>query len=98
MSGSDLPFLRQLSREDAEALLALVRRRRVDRGAQLLSVGSAGDDLVVLLEGRVKLVAFGAERREVVLGIRRPGELIGEMAALGGQRRSATAVAIDDAE
>ena len=34
----------------------------------------------------------------MVLGIRRPGELIGEMAALGGQRRSATAVAIDDVE
>lgn len=98
MSGADLPFLRQLSREDGDSLVALLRRRRVARGAQVLSAGSAGDDLVVLLEGRVKLVAFGAERREVVLGIRRPGELIGEMAALGGQRRSATAVAIDDAE
>lgn len=98
MSVPDIPFLRQLGRADAEALLALVRRRRVARHAAVLSAGSAGDDLVVLLEGRVKLVAFGLEHREVVLAIRGPGELIGEMAALGGQRRTATAVALEDAE
>jgi CRP-like cAMP-binding protein len=98
VSAVDVPFLRQLAREDAEALLALLRRRRLARGAPVLRAGSAGDDIVVLLDGRVKLVAFGAERREVVLGIRRPGELIGEMAALGGQRRTATAVAVEEVE
>jgi CRP-like cAMP-binding protein len=94
----ELPFLRQLARPDADALMAMVRRRQVPRQGIVLRVGSAGDDLVVLLRGRVKLVAFGAERREVVLAIRGPGELIGEMAALGGQRRTATALAIEDAE
>jgi CRP-like cAMP-binding protein len=98
MIGGDLPFLRQLGRSDADELLALVRRRRILKQAPVLRAGSAGEDLVVLLDGRVKLVAFGAERREVVLAIRGPGELIGEMAALSGQRRTATAVAIEDAE
>jgi CRP-like cAMP-binding protein len=98
MSGVDLPFLRQLGRADADALLALLRRRTVARHSPVLRAGSAGDDLVLLLSGRVKLVAFGVERREVVLAIRGPGELIGEMAALGGQRRTATAIALEDAE
>jgi CRP-like cAMP-binding protein len=98
MSGADLPFLRQLGRADADDLLALLRRKSVARGSSVLRAGSAGDDLVLLLSGRVKLVAFGVERREVVLAIRGPGELIGEMAALGGQRRSATALALEDAE
>ncbi len=98
MSGADLPFLSQLTRSDADALMSLVRRKRLPRGASVLRVGSAGDDIVVLLNGRVKLSAIGAERREVVLGIRRPGELIGEMAALGGQRRTATATAIEEAD
>lgn len=98
MSSGDVPFLRQLSREDSEALMALLRRRRLPRHSPVLRAGSAGDDLVVLLEGRVKLVAFGVERREVVLAIRRPGELIGDMAALSGERRTATAVAIEDVE
>jgi CRP-like cAMP-binding protein len=98
MSGADLPFLSQLTRADADALMSLVRRKSLPRGASVLRVGSAGDDIVVLLNGRVKLSALGAERREVVLGIRRPGELIGEMAALGGQRRTATATALEDAD
>ncbi len=98
MTGSDVPFLRQLGREDSEALLARLRRRRIARGDSVVRAGSAGDDVGVLLEGRVKLVAFGADRREVVLAIRGTGELIGEMAALAGQRRTASAVTLEDAE
>jgi CRP/FNR family transcriptional regulator, cyclic AMP receptor protein len=98
MTGADLPFLRQLGREDAETLLAKLRRRKIARHEPVVRAGSAGDDVGVLLEGRVKLVAFGADRREVVLAIRGAGELIGEMAALAGQRRTASAVAIEEAE
>ena len=98
MSATDIPFLRLLERADADALLARVRRRALARGSVVLSGGSAGDHLVVLLEGRVKVVAAGADGRDVVLAIRGPGELIGEMAALGGQRRTATATAVDEVE
>ncbi len=98
MSSGELPFLRQLGRAEADSLLALVRRRRIPRHTPVLHAGSASEDLALLIKGRVKVVAFGAERREVVLAIRGPGELIGEIAALGARRRTATAVAIDDVE
>jgi CRP/FNR family transcriptional regulator, cyclic AMP receptor protein len=98
VTAGNTPFLRQLAPQDADALVRRVRRRGVHRSQHLLRAGSAGDDVVVVLSGRVKLVAYGAEGREVVLGIRGPGELIGEMAALGGQRRTATAIAIDEVE
>ncbi len=98
MHPADMPFLKQLGREDAAALLTHMRRRNAPRGQPLLRAGAAGDEVVVVLEGRVKLVAYGADHREVVLGLRGPGELIGEMAALGGQRRTASAVAIDDVQ
>jgi CRP/FNR family transcriptional regulator, cyclic AMP receptor protein len=92
------PFLSQLGRQDADALLGLVRRRKVARDEPILRAGSAGDEVVVVLAGRVKLVAYGADRREVVLALRGPGELIGEMAALSSQRRTADAIAVDDVE
>lgn len=98
MSDGHVPFLRQLSREDAEALLALVRRRTLTPGQEILRAGSAGDGAVLVLAGRVRLVAYGADRREVVLALRGPGELIGEMAALGAGRRTATAIAVDEVE
>jgi CRP/FNR family cyclic AMP-dependent transcriptional regulator len=92
------PFLRQLGAQDAEALLQRLRRRGVAKAAPVLRAGSAGEDVIVVLEGRVKLVAAGAGGREVVLAIRGPGELIGEMAVFGGIRRTATGVAVDDVE
>lgn len=98
VSTGQLPFLRQLGANDAEALIARARRRSMPASAVILREGSAGDDIVVVLSGRVKLVAHGAEGREVVLAIRGPGELLGEMAALGGMRRTATAIAVDDVE
>jgi CRP/FNR family transcriptional regulator, cyclic AMP receptor protein len=98
MSVGETPFLGQLGSSDAEALMQLVKRRSVRRSQLILRAGAAGDDVVVVLEGHVKLVAYGADRREVVLAIRGPGELIGEMAALAGQRRTATVIAVDDVQ
>jgi CRP-like cAMP-binding protein len=98
MSAAQVPFLRQLSREDSDALLGCVRRKTIKRGTEILREGAAGEEVVLVLRGRIKLVAFGAERREVVLALRGPGELIGEMAAFGAGRRTATGVAVDDVE
>jgi CRP/FNR family transcriptional regulator, cyclic AMP receptor protein len=98
MSVGQIPFLRQLGPDDADALVKLTRQRKVARSEPILRAGAAGDEVVLVLSGRVKLVAYGADRREVVLAIRGAGELIGDMAALGGQRRSATAIAVDDVE
>lgn len=91
-------FLKQLSESDADALLALVRHKSLPRSSLIMREGSAGDDVVLVLEGRVKVVARGSDQREVSLAIRGPGELLGEMAALGGERRIATAVAAEDVE
>ena len=98
MNDRHVPFLRQLSREDADALLSRVRRRSIKRGTEILRAGAPGGEAVLVLSGRVRLVALGADRREVVLALRGPGELIGEMAALGAGRRTATGVAVDDVE
>lgn len=98
MTAASMPFLRQLSPEDTDELLRRVRRRTIAKSQRILRAGAAGDDVVVVLSGRVRLVAYGAERREVVLAIRGAGELLGEMAALGGQRRTATAIAVDEVE
>lgn len=98
MSSGHVPFLRQLSRADADALVARVRRRRVPASEPLLHSGAAGDEVVLVLAGHVRLVAYGADRREVMLAVRGEGELLGEMAALGAQRRTASATAVGDVE
>jgi CRP/FNR family cyclic AMP-dependent transcriptional regulator len=98
MSAGRIPFLRQLAEEDADELLRRARRRAYPAQTTILRAGAAGHDVLVVLKGRVRLVASGADQREVVLAIRGPGELVGEMAALGAERRSASAVALDRVE
>jgi len=93
-----VPFLRQLGAQDADALVERLRRRVVAKASPILRAGAAGEEVIVVLDGRVKLVAEGAGGREVVLAIRGTGELIGEMAVFGGIRRTATAVAVDKVE
>jgi CRP-like cAMP-binding protein len=51
-----------------------------------------------LLAGRVKVSFFTAEGAEVVLALRGPGALLGELAALDGQPRSASVTALEPVE
>jgi CRP-like cAMP-binding protein len=98
MSSGPTPFLRQLGQVDADALLQRISRKAMPHSAVIMHEGSADENVALVLEGRVKLVARGVANRTVVLAIRGPGELVGEMAALGGTRRSATAIAEEDVE
>ena len=98
MSTGRIPFLRQLSHQDADELLRQARRRTFPPRTTILQGGAAADDVLLVLEGRVRLVAYGADEREVVLAIRGPGELVGEMASLGADRRVASAIALDEVQ
>jgi CRP-like cAMP-binding protein len=98
MASGPTPFLKQLWQVDADALLERVSHKAMPESAVIMHEGSAGENVALVLAGRVKLVARGVGDRSVVLAIRGPGELIGEMAALGGTRRSATAIAVEDVE
>lgn len=64
----------------------------------LFQEGDAADRVLVIERGRVKIVSVTLEGREVVLAIRGPGDLLGELAAVDGLPRSAAAVAMEDME
>src|SRR5580704_17011752 len=52
MTTGPTPFLKQLTDADAEALLRLVRRKSFPRASVIMSEGSAGDDVMIVLSGR----------------------------------------------
>ncbi|WP_035920529.1 Crp/Fnr family transcriptional regulator [Frankia sp. QA3] len=60
----------------------------------LLRQGDPGDFLLLLARGRVRVVRSDAEGAELLLALRAPGDVIGEMARIGGGR-TATVQAID---
>jgi CRP-like cAMP-binding protein len=71
-------------------------RRRYPQGATLFTDGDVAGDVHVLISGRVKVLTDPLIGRPVLLALRGPGDLVGELAAFDGGRRSATAVALED--
>jgi CRP-like cAMP-binding protein len=72
--------------------------REFRAGAVVVGQDDAGDALYVLVEGKVKVVLFGKQGREIILTIfKAPGDFFGEMSLLDDEPRSATVVALEPA-
>ena len=87
-------FIAGLNVDERATLESLGRRRRFRSGQVLFTEGDDGRDVVVVLDGSVKIVSAAPSGREVILEVVDAGELVGEMSAIDGQPRSATAVAL----
>ena len=92
----------QLREPGTRRLVTALRQRGVlrhySRGDVIFAEGDRGDRLFVLERGWVLIRSSGPDGRDVVLGLRGPGEVLGELSVLDGKPRSGTAVAADDVE
>lgn len=99
---ADLSVLRQrsvifaaLSDEEAESVIRLARLRRYPARKVIIQEGECGDHLLIVLRGRVKVGLISAEGKEVILSLLEPGDVIGEMALLDGETRSASVTTME---
>ena len=92
-----LPFFAELEPE-LDELMAVTTTRKVDAREVLFRKGDRSDQLFVIVEGRLKATATGADGREVVFALMEPGETIGEVSILEALERSATVVALEPTE
>jgi CRP/FNR family cyclic AMP-dependent transcriptional regulator len=92
----------QADEPDSGRLVAALRAHGVlrlyRRGEVIFSEGDVAERLFVLERGWVLIRSSGPDGRDVVLGLRGPGEVLGELSVLDGKPRSASAVAAADAE
>jgi CRP/FNR family transcriptional regulator, cyclic AMP receptor protein len=88
-------FLESLDRSDRVALLELGHPHEWPRGTTLVHAGSRADSAIVLTAGLLKIHKTTADGSEVVLGLSGPGDLLGEITAVGHTVRSASATALD---
>jgi CRP-like cAMP-binding protein len=91
-------FLALLSLEEIDELRKRGRRRLWPRGATLFTEGAPSDVVIILLTGRVKVYSLTELGGEVVLAVRGPGALLGELAAIDGRPRSASMSALEPVE
>lgn len=91
---ADAAFLARLEAPEREALEAVGRRRRFAEGQMLFYEGDDGRDVLIVIEGLVKVVLTASSGRQVILGLESAGSLLGELSAIDGQPRSASAEAV----
>lgn len=92
------PWFASLTAETVDMLDRVAVRQRYPAGAALFLEGDPGQVVLVIQRGVVKVSTAGREGREVVLEVLEPGAIVGELAAIDGQPRSATAVALSEVE
>lgn len=98
-SGSRLKQIKLLQALNDEALLALERQcawRRFQSGEQILDREGPSDEVLFVVEGRVRIVSYAASGREVAFAMADAGSHVGELAAIDGMTRSASVVAVEN--
>jgi len=83
-------FLASLPPQERAEFARLGTERRFARDEILFRIGEPGTEAFLIVRGCVKIFADSMDGRLVLLSIRMPGELVGELAPLDGQLRSAT--------
>jgi CRP/FNR family transcriptional regulator, cyclic AMP receptor protein len=83
-------------------LSAALRRgghvRSFQRGQALFTEGDRAERVFLIERGSVLISCSTDTGREIVLGLRGPGDVVGELSTLDGEPRSATALALDAVE
>lgn len=92
---TDSPLLRLLASLERDLLATLMTERHCTAGEVIFREGASGDAMYLIWAGRVG-VFKGNLQSPTVLGYRGPGEVIGEMALLEEQPRSASVIALEN--
>ncbi|KOU61113.1 Crp/Fnr family transcriptional regulator [Streptomyces sp. MMG1533] len=93
------PFLPALKSAECESLMGLGGRQVFPPGDHLFQEGERGTHVLIVLRGwGVVSTATQRGTAKLTLGLRGPGELLGEMAALDSRPRSATVTALGAVE
>lgn len=85
-----IPLFAGLSTDDLERLCLGARDVVVEKGEQLFAEGDPGEEAFVITAGEIEIIKHNAGR-EVLLAVRREGEVIGEVSLLEEAPRMATA-------
>jgi CRP/FNR family transcriptional regulator, cyclic AMP receptor protein len=92
---SEFDIFRDLSPQEMEGIASSAPMREVALGTLLISPEQGSEVLFILKKGRVRIYRLGADGRTLTTAIIEPGQLFGEMVALGQQMEDTYAEALD---
>jgi CRP/FNR family transcriptional regulator, cyclic AMP receptor protein len=90
-------FWHELAEPERATLRAIGTRRRFEPNSAIVAAEDTAEDIIIIWSGLAK-VGLRTTSRTVLLALRGPGDIVGEMASIGGGGRSASVVAIDNVD
>lgn len=87
-----------LSQEELAHLSGLAQTKIYKARETIVEKGDSATEFFVLLRGRAKVGAAGADGSNAAINLMGPGEVFGEIAILDGQPRSATVTTLEECE
>jgi CRP/FNR family cyclic AMP-dependent transcriptional regulator len=91
-------FLSDLSEIDQKIIYDQCTRRSVSPRTVIVSQGSSGRDMFIVVSGSLKVSVLSGEGKEISFVVLRQGDYFGELSMIDGRRRSATVTAIENSE
>jgi CRP/FNR family transcriptional regulator, cyclic AMP receptor protein len=88
-----VPLFMGLSEDQVYLLVQICSVRRAEKDQVIFLHGSDGTEAFVILSGSVRIESVASSGQMTTLAVRKPGDVLGEMAILDHQPRSATGVA-----
>lgn len=92
-----LDFVSDFAYPELEMLAKFVSHHEMAKGVIIFEEGDPGDFMLIVVQGRISIFKGGENGRQLLSSETR-GRIIGEMALIDQERRSATCVAETDCE
>src|SRR5262245_28458595 len=93
---SALPIFQGLTSDELTQLARVLHPKTVPTGTTIITAEQPGGVIYLILEGTVKVYVEQAGGGNVILAIRGPGEILGEMSLLENSTRSANVITIEE--
>jgi len=95
---AQIELFEHVGAEDLSRLAEFIDLRNLPAGETLFKAGEPGESLYLVRSGEVELFIKDTAGQKILLAIAGPGEVFGELALLDRGPRTATALALSDAE
>jgi CRP/FNR family transcriptional regulator, cyclic AMP receptor protein len=91
-------LLRSVPDDDLKAVAAASRLRSFRRGQIVFTRSDPGDNVIVVVSGRIKVTVRSADGGELTLAVISPGGMLGELGVVDGGPRSADAETLEECQ
>lgn len=95
---SKVSIFSSLNEKELDLLLRATTTKRLEPKEVLFRKGDPGNQLYGILSGSLKVMVTGSDGKDVIFTLMGPGEIIGEIALLDSEERSASAIAVEPTE